>query len=289
MVVPTIATRNFASPTMPQVRLGRVYHRLTFVAARKLAARGARSVFREWEEHAARLGGAAPGASVVGALVAVSPVLLPRPTDWPDVVHLTGFWFPPATPHAVSAPLRAFVDGGPPPLVFGFGSMRDDDPRGLQAVVREAVCRLGMRAVFVGGSGDALSAPADDDAVFSVPFADYSWLFPRAAAIVHQGGVGTASYALAAGVPQVTVPYCLDHTFWAARLREAGVAPNGILRSRISAPGLVRAITTVLDQPRFRDAASRCAARVRQENGLDAAEQLVYRQFGFTRPSLSPA
>ena len=30
--------------------------------------------------------------------MAVSPQLLPRPTDWPDRVHLTGHWHDDATP-----------------------------------------------------------------------------------------------------------------------------------------------------------------------------------------------
>ena len=39
---------------------------------------------------------------------------------------------------------------------------------------------------------------------------------------------GTAAACLTGGVPQVVIPYCLDHHFWAWRMRELGVAPPSI-------------------------------------------------------------
>lgn len=55
-------------------------------------------------------------------------------------------------------------------------------------------------------------------------------LLPRAAAVVHHGGVGTVGAALHAGTPQIIRPFFGDQPFWAGRLRELGVAPRPLKR-----------------------------------------------------------
>src|SRR5215475_15360763 len=54
--------------------------------------------------------------------------------------------------------------------------------------------------------------------VRSYRFVPLSMLLPRCAAIVHQGGIGTIALALAAGIPQVTVPAAMDQHANAERL-----------------------------------------------------------------------
>ncbi|WP_449062635.1 glycosyltransferase [Planomonospora algeriensis] len=63
----------------------------------------------------------------VPVLCGVSPSVVARPVDWPDHVHLTGYWF---TERAWSPPpeLEAFLAAGPPPVYAGFGSMVPADP-----------------------------------------------------------------------------------------------------------------------------------------------------------------
>jgi UDP:flavonoid glycosyltransferase YjiC (YdhE family) len=47
-------------------------------------------------------------------------------------------------------------------------------------------------------------------------------LLPRAAALVHHGGIGTMAAAFAAGIPQIVVPFNFDQPDNAARLRALG-------------------------------------------------------------------
>jgi sterol 3beta-glucosyltransferase len=281
LVVPAMPNRHLPHPAMPPWPLGGAYNRLTYAIAKRLIARGAAPVFRSWEAEAQRLGGAAaPEPVPVKLLMPVSAAIVPPSAEWPDSVELTGFWFPPGASDATPPPdLQSFVETGPPPLVFGFGSMADDDPEQLLRIVRGTAERLRMRAVCVGGSGAALAGWASGS-VRHVANVDYGWLFPRAAAIVHQGGVGTASYALRAGIPQVTVPYCLDHAFWASRLHRAGVAPAGITRHRLTARKLTAAVTAVLTDPRYRTRAAAVAEQVSAESGLERAEEAVNRHLG---------
>ena len=246
-----------------------------------LIGRGAADVFAAWQREADRVSPGAGAASRVALLVAVSRVLLPRPSDWPAIAHVTGFWFERRDEEAaVPDTLRAFVDRGPAPICIGFGSMPEDHPEQLRAIVRDTLERLQMRAVVVTGSGGALGGFDPSDEILEVPFADYNWLFPRVKAVVHQGGVGTASYCLTAGVPQVAVPYCLDHAFWTSRLRGLGVTPGGIPRHRLTARGLAALVRRATEDPRYRQAAQAVAPKVRAEDGLGRALELMGKHFG---------
>jgi sterol 3beta-glucosyltransferase len=281
LAVPGITSYQLPHPGLPPWNLGRLYNRLTYSAADLLMRRGAAAVFETWRRAATRLAPHGGGSSArTTMLVPVSPLLLPKPTDWPSDAHVTGFWFERSKPvTAIPHALRAFVEAGPAPICIGFGSMPEDQPAQLRAIVLDSLRRLGLRAVVVGGSGGALGGFDACDEIHELPFADYNWLFPRVRAVVHQGGVGTAAYCLTAGVPQVTVPYCLDHAFWASRLRHLGVTPGGIGRHRLTGPALAAKIRLAIEDPQYRRAAEAVAPRVRAEDGLGRAMQLLGEHF----------
>ena len=48
-------------------------------------------------------------------------------------------------------------------------------------------------------------------------------LFPRAAAVVHNGGVGTTTTAARACAPQAVVPQGVDQRYWAGRVVDLGI------------------------------------------------------------------
>lgn len=280
LVVPGVKTRNFVHPSMPPWPLGRWYKRASYAIANRMIGIGNRAVLEAWRQAADRLGGPPRHAPRAIALVAVSPYLLPRPTDWPGTVQVTGFWLLPHTPAEPSADLAAFVAAGEAPLAIGFGSMPEDHPQELRRIIGDTLDTLRMRAVIIGGSGGAAAGFAKTDRILQVPFADYEWLFPRASVIVHQGGVGTAAYALRAGRPQVTVPYCLDHAFWASHLRAIGVTPAAITRHRLSARVLTAAIARARSEPRFGAAAARARSAIGAEtSGTHVAARLAIQHF----------
>ena len=183
---------------------------------------------------------------------------------------------------------------GPPPICLGFGSMADEHPRQLRAIVLDTLARLNARAVVVGGSGGALTGLGNGDHVCEAPFVDYDWLFRHVSVVVHQGGAGTAASCLTAGVPQVIVPYCLDHHFWAWRMREIGVAPPSITRHRLTAAGLSNTIRRTLEEPAFHRRAAELAPEIAAEDGLAVAIAILDDHFGrgsrvAEAPALAPA
>jgi UDP:flavonoid glycosyltransferase YjiC (YdhE family) len=163
----------------------------------------------------------------------------PQP-DWPPGTRLAGFpLHDDAGRVGVPAWVEAFLAGGEPPLVFTPGSAAHDERR-FFAESAEACRRLGRRALFLTRFRDQLPARLPEG-VRHVDYLPFSRVLPRAAALVHHGGVGTASQALAAAVPQVVAPAKHDQWDNAERLARLGVArvlPPRRYRAEAVAPAL---------------------------------------------------
>ena len=167
--------------------------------------------------------------------------------DAPAHARSTGFsFYNGANPATLDPALAAFLDAGPPPLVFSLGSLVVHAPGDFYAAAAAAAVALGRRAVLlVGDHAVAASAHLAAPTVHVAGSAPHAALFPRAAAVVHHGGIGTAAQALRAGVPHLVCPALGDQYDNAERLRELGVAR--VLRlDRANAPAMTRALRRLL-------------------------------------------
>jgi rhamnosyltransferase subunit B len=133
-----------------------------------------------------------------------------------------------------------------------------------------AAASLGQRAVLLVGSDPRNIPPEVPQNVCVANYAPYSRLFPRASAIIHQGGVGTTAQALMSGKPMLVMPYSHDQPDNARRVRRLGVA-RVIRRRRYTAEIGARKIALLLDSPRMRRRAARIGEQLRNEEGLNAA------------------
>ncbi len=200
--------------------------------------------------------------------------VMARPqADWPMKTAITGFpFYDKLTPgQGLSADLAGFLDAGPPPVVFTLGSAAVRHAGKFYTESAEAARTLGCRAVLLIGR-DARNAPnvALPDGVIAAEYAPYSELFPRAAAIVHQGGAGTTAQALRAGVPMCMVPFSHDQPDNARRCAGLGVAriiPRKKYRSARAANELGR----LLSDGNYRTAAQNVALGLAREDGISAA------------------
>ncbi len=217
------------------------------------------------------------GTSLLGAY---SPSIIPHPANWPDSVHITGYffldnqadWQPPMA-------LSTFLDAGEPPVYIGFGSMAGRSPEQLSRLVSEALAKCGRRGVLLTGWG-GLRADALPGNVFMVDAVPHSWLFPRMAAVVHHGGAGTTAEGLRAGVPTVIVPFAFDQAFWGARIKTLGLGPDPIPLKRLTADRLAQAIHTAVTDADMRQRASAWGEVIRTEDGVGRAVEIVRRSFG---------
>ena len=87
-----------------------------------------------------------------------------------------------------------------------------------------AATALGVRAVLLTGHLPENRPAIASGHIFVTEWAPHSALFPRASAIVHQGGAGTLHSALRAGRPMVVVPFAHDQPDNANRVAQLGVA-----------------------------------------------------------------
>ncbi len=175
-------------------------------------------------------------------LSAYSPSIIPHPADWPDSVHITGYFFADTQADWQPSPeLEAFLEAGDPPVYIGFGSMAGRDPEQFARLILEALAKSGQRGLLLTGWG-GLHPESVPDNVFVVDSAPHSWLFPRMAAVVHHGGAGTTAEGLRAGVPSVIVPFILDQPFWGARIKALGLGPDPIPQKNLTADRLANAI-----------------------------------------------
>jgi rhamnosyltransferase subunit B len=144
----------------------------------------------------------------------------PPQKDWPAGVTLTGFpRFDGAEPRNVDGELEEFLAGGPAPIVFTPGSTLVD-AASYYAVAARALDLLGCRGIFLASQNAKL--PELTRNILARPYVPLSKLLPRARALVHHGGIGTASQAFASGIPQLITPFAHDQFDNAARVERLG-------------------------------------------------------------------
>ncbi len=101
-------------------------------------------------------------------------------------------------------------------------------------------------------------------------YAPFSELFPRAAAIVHHGGIGTTGLAMRSGRPMLVMPCAWDQPDNAERAARLGVART-IPRRRYTAARAAAELRRLLDDPAYARRASEVGEQVRQEDGVRVA------------------
>jgi len=193
--------------------------------------------------------------------------------DWPPRTQVTGFVF---YNGAASLPpaLESFLAAGPPPVVFTLGSSAVGAAGRFYHESAEAAARLGVRAVLLTGGFDANRPARVPDGVLLVDRAPHQLLFPRARAVVHQGGAGTTAQALRAGCPMIVVPHSHDQPDNAWRVARLGVART-LYPKRYTAASAARELRRLLEDPSYAARARQVAAIVGAEGGADAAAEAI--------------
>jgi MGT family glycosyltransferase len=230
-------------------------------------------------------------------LALFSHVLGTEQKDWPENTLIAGFCFYDADAGnaALPAKLEEFLAADEPPIVFTLGSAAVLAAGDFYEQSARAVKKLGVRAVLLVGSdprNDPRKEPGNGpqqelpDSICVAEYAPYSGLFPRAALVVHQGGVGTTAQCLRAGRPMLIMPYSHDQPDNARRMRRMGVA-RVIQRSQYMPWRVARRVRAMLADPEYAEQAQKAAEEVARENGVktacDALEQLQARTHAVNR------
>jgi rhamnosyltransferase subunit B len=217
-------------------------------------------VFREWVHSPRRV-------------IGLFPDWFGRPQpDWPPALRLTGFpQYDESDQQQLSPPLLEFLDKGPAPIAFTPGSANQNAAAFFRAAV-EASARLNRRALLLSRFTEHL--PALPATVHHESYAPLSRLLPRCAALVHHGGIGTLAQALAAGVPQLTMPMGFDQPDNTARLVRLGVA-KWVAPSRFTGEQIAPLLESLLTDPAVASSCAKYAALLQNASALDRTCDLL--------------
>jgi len=211
-------------------------------------------------------------------LALFSEVLAAKQTDWPPQTLVTGFpMYDRNAEGGLPPDLERFLGAGLPPIVFTVGFSAVTVARRFFKDSIAAASALSRRAVLVGRwLGGEQSMP---EGVFWCEYVPFSQLFPRAAAVVHAGGIGTTGLAMRAGRPMLVVPFAHDQPDNAERLRRLGIART-ISGSRYNSVRAVGELRHLLDNPSYSQRASEIERLMRDDDGVrvacDALEAMIH-------------
>lgn len=209
------------------------------------------------------------------SLYGYSPSLLPKPLDWDERQHVTGYWFL-EPPPGWQAPLElmTFLESGSAPVYIGFGSLSQAEPERHLHLALRALEISGQRGIVLTSADRLPTAPVSPN-VFFCADVPHAWLFPRLAAVVHHGGAGTTAAALRAGVPGIITPFGGDQFAWAHLVVKAGVAPPTPGIKSLTAERLAQSINRALTDTALQTRASALGEKIRLENGISQASAVI--------------
>lgn len=164
--------------------------------------------------------------------------------------------------------LEDFLNAGSPPVFVGFGSMNHRNPGRVVERTVEAARKSGFRLIFAG------EGPASDGCFFTGDIS-HAALFPRVAAVVHHGGVGTTVSAALAGVPQLVVPHLGDQFYHGFRVADLGLGPEPVPLPRLTVARLVDSLRSIRENDDFSTRARAFALRMRPFEGVERAADAI--------------
>ena len=192
--------------------------------------------------------------------------------DWPGQLALTGFPVEDApSSGALDPALARFCSSDKPCIAFTFGTGMTH-ARELFAAGLEACRLLNARALFITKFASQIPHPLPEFARH-VPFAPFHQLFPLCPSVVHHGGIGTVAKTLAAGVPQLILPFAFDQLDNAIRVKRLQ-AGDWLPRKRRSANDIAYSLKKLLTSE-SQTAAKSLAKYFGGKSGIHRAADLI--------------
>lgn len=214
-------------------------------------------------------------------LALFSSVLAAPQPDWPPNTVVTGCIHYDAVHGGLTPEIEDFLAAGPAPVVFTLGSSAVGLPGAAHFydISAAAAHALGVRAILLVGRSTENRPTTLSGDVLVAEWAPHSELFPRAAAVVHQGGAGTLHSALASGKPMIVVPFAFDQPDNAIRVERLGVA-RMIYPQQYTTARVREALQELLSNQDVAERAEVVAEAVRAENGALTASMALEKLAG---------
>ncbi|KAL3477802.1 hypothetical protein BJX99DRAFT_121948 [Aspergillus californicus] len=291
-------TRTRAYPhafIIPDYRLGGSFNAATYVLFETVFWKAIAGQVNRWRKK--ELGLKATNrdkmqADKVPFLYNYSPTVVPPPLDYPDWIRITGYWFLSegsdwTPPKELTDFIKRARQDKKKIVYIGFGSVVVSDPPALTRTVVESVRKADVRCILSKGWSARLGDPASTtvemplpDEIHQIQSAPHDWLFSQIDAAVHHGGAGTTGASLRSGVPTIIKPFFGDQHFFGNRVEALGV---GVCMKRMNISWFSRALWEVTHDERMIVRARRLGERIRSEDGVATAIQIIYRDLEYAK------
>jgi zeaxanthin glucosyltransferase len=196
---------------------------------------------------------------------------LPR-SRLPDHFYYTGPFANRAARPQVDFPWSRL--DGRPIIYASLGTTRNVQPFVFR-LVSEACKDLDLQLVIsLGGRFRPEMFPDLPGNPLVTTYAPQLELLRLATIVITHGGPNTVFETLLEGKPMVAIPLAYDQPAVAARLARLGIAEM-LPVMRLSARTIQRAVTKVLKDPSYRDAAVKMQAKLRSLNGVQRAADVI--------------
>ena len=192
----------------------------------------------------------------------------PVQPDWPNHLSLSGFLLSDRM-EGLSPEVARFLDAGSAPVVFTPATGVTDLER-FRTAARECCRHLQVRGLFLAMDDDEGSV----EGFFCSRFAPLLEVLPRARALVHFGGIGTAAAAIATATPQLVIPRAYDQPDNAARITRLGLGRR-LLFKEFDTQCLSCALEQIFNDEKMAARCQEFAARIEERSNWDEICVLV--------------
>lgn len=231
-------------------------------------------------------------------IYAISPLLLPRPADWPSKTQVVGFihlppanreqnpqdripadlirWLDADAPPAQTATTKPSETAAVKPIYIGFGSIPVIDPERLKKILRDLLDQTTYRFIFCQG-WSRIDLP-DHPRSYIAKTINHEWLFPRCQAAIIHGGVGTTAAALKAKLPVIVASIFADQPFWGKLIERRGLGVH-LPFARWTTERVVAALRTI-ESPEIRRRVTELGDQMNREDGLKQTIAVLEKYWG---------
>jgi UDP:flavonoid glycosyltransferase YjiC (YdhE family) len=105
--------------------------------------------------------------------------------------------------------------------------------------------------------------------------ADLAHVLPNTSLLIHHGGLGTAYAGLLGGVPQLLMPFNLEHSITAAGLEQFGVGKSRAASAAADATDMRDLISSLLQDGQLQETAMKAAGSLAARRAIDPISEVV--------------
>jgi rhamnosyltransferase subunit B len=194
--------------------------------------------------------------------------------DWPPQTQLTSFVYYGKQNGNQGLPeeLETFLSAGSAPIIFTAGTaMKHAEKFFLDCI--EACQLVGQRGILLTQHPEQLPAELPQG-IQHFAYLPFSKVLPRAAALIHHGGIGTTAQAIAAGIPQVIRPMAHDQPDTAARVEKLGIGVS-LSPQKFNAASLAEKLNALVTSQAVLERCKTYAGRVHPDQSLNETCMII--------------